>query len=74
MISEIQRIKNDYYGCEESLTEALKYVDKNTDIIYLAFIYNNFALSYSELADYKEALKYYKLCLKIAPTQKANSK
>jgi signal transduction histidine kinase len=71
MISEIQRIKNDYYGCEESLTEALKYVDKNTDIIYLAFIYNNFALSYSEQADYKEALKYYKLSLKIAPTLKA---
>ena len=71
MISDIQRIKNDYYGCEESLTEALKYVDKNTDIIYLAFIYNNFALSYSEQADYKEALKYYKLSLKIAPTLKA---
>ena len=70
MISEIQRIKNDYYGCEESLTEALKYVDKNTDIIYLAFIYNNFALSYSELADYKEALKYFNLSLKIASTQK----
>ncbi len=71
MISDIQRIKNDYYGCEESLTEALKYVDKNTDIIYLAFIYNNFALSYSELNNYPEALKYYNLSYKIAPTQKA---
>jgi tetratricopeptide (TPR) repeat protein len=66
MISDIQRIKNDYHGCEESLTEALKYVDKNTDISYLTFIYNNFALSYSEQADYEEALKYYNLSLKIA--------
>ena len=66
MISDIQRIKNDYHGCEESLTEALKYVDKKTDISYLTFIYNNFALSYSEQADYEEALKYFNLSLKIA--------
>ena len=65
MISDIQRIKTDYHGCEESLTEALKYVDKNTDISYLTFIYNNFALSYSEQADYEEALKYYNLSLNI---------
>lgn len=65
MISDIQRIKNDYHGCEESLTEALKYVDKNTDISYLTFIYNNFALSYSEQANYEEALKYYNLSLNI---------
>lgn len=66
MISDIQRIKNDYHGCEESLTEALKYVDKNTDVSYLTFIYNNFALSYSEQANYEEALKYYNLSLNIA--------
>lgn len=70
MISEIQRLKNDYYGCEESLTEVVKYVDNKTDISYLTFMYNNFALSYSELADYKEALKYYNLSLKIAATQR----
>ncbi len=65
MISDIQRIKNDYHGCEESLTEALKYVDKNTKSSYLTFIYNNFALSYSEQANYEEALKYYNLSLNI---------
>ena len=65
MISDIQRIKTDYHGCEESLTEALKYVDKNTKSSYLTFIYNNFALSYSEQANYEEALKYYNLSLNI---------
>ena len=67
MISDIQRIKNDYHGCEESLTEALKYVDKKTDISYLTFIYNNFALSYSEQADYEEALKYCNYALELEP-------
>ena len=28
MMSEIQRIKNDYSGCEETVTEALKYINK----------------------------------------------
>lgn len=71
MLSEIQRLKNDYHGCEENLTEALKYVTATTDRSYLIFMYNNFALSYSELADYKEALKYYNLSYKLATTLKA---
>lgn len=71
MISEIQRLKNEYHGCEENLTEALKYVTEDTDISYLVFMYNNFALSYSEIADYNEALKYYNLSLKLVTTLKS---
>lgn len=69
MISDIQRIKNDYYGCEESLTEALKYIDKKTEISYLTFIYNNLALSFSEQSDFSEALKFYELSLKKTSDQ-----
>ena len=66
MMSEIQRIKNDFSGCEATVTEALNYVNKDTKISYLIFIYNNLALSYSEQNDYIEALKYYNLSLKIS--------
>ncbi|MEZ4853763.1 tetratricopeptide repeat protein [Flavobacterium sp.] len=65
MMSEIQRIKNDYSGCEETVTEALKYVTKNTKKSYITFIYNNLGIALLEQANYNEAQKYYEKSLAI---------
>lgn len=65
MMSEIQRIKNDYSGCEETVTEALKYVNKDTKKSYLTFMYNSLGLASLEQANYDEAQYYYQKSLAI---------
>lgn len=55
MMSEIQRIKNDYSGCEETVTEALKYINNDTQKSYSTFIYNSLGLASLEQANYDEA-------------------
>lgn len=65
MMSEIQRIKNDFSGSEETITEALKYLNKDTKKSYYTFIYNNLGLAYLEQSNYNEAEKYYNKSLEI---------
>ncbi len=65
IMSEIQRIKNDFSGCEETVTEALRYIKKDTKISYLTFIYNNLGIAFLEQANYTEAQKYYEKSLGI---------
>lgn len=65
MMSEIQRIKNDFSGCEETITEAITYLKKDTKKSYSTFIYNNLGLAYLEQSNYKEATKYYNVSLAI---------
>jgi len=65
MMSEIQRIKNDFSGSEETVTEALKYIKKDTKKSYSTFIYNNLGLTFLEQANYTEAQKYYEKSLEI---------
>ncbi len=65
MMSEIQRIKNDFSGSEETVTEALKLIKKDTKKSYYTFIYNNLGLVYLEQANYTEAKKYYEKSLAI---------
>ena len=65
MLSDIQRIKNDYHGSEESLTEALTYIQKSTDSSYVTFIYNNLGLSFQEQFNFTEALYHYQKSLAV---------
>lgn len=65
MMSEIQRIKNDFSGCEETVTDALKLIKKDTKKSYSTFIYNNLGLALLEQANYLDAQKYYEKSLAI---------
>lgn len=65
MMSEIQRIKNDFSGCEETVTEALQYIKSDTKKSYSTFIYNNLGLALLEQSNYNEAIKYYQKSLEI---------
>lgn len=65
MMSEIQRLKNDFSGSEETVTEAIKYLKKDTKKSYYTFIYNNLGLAYLEQSNYNEANKYYYKSLEI---------
>ncbi|WP_143165312.1 tetratricopeptide repeat-containing sensor histidine kinase [Flavobacterium cucumis] len=58
-MSEIQRLKNDFSGSEATVTEAIKYLKKDTKKSYYTFIYNNLGLAYLEQSNYSEANKYY---------------
>lgn len=66
MMSEIQRIKNDFSGSEETVTESLKFIKTDTKKSYLTFIYNNLGLAFLEQANYTEAQKYYTKSLEIS--------
>ena len=65
MMSEIQRLKNDFSGCEETVTEALKYIKSDTKKSYSTFVYNNLGLALLEQSNYNEASKYYQKSLEI---------
>ncbi len=68
MMSEIERVKVDYAGAEESLTMAYKYLkDKK---IYDNHIYNSFGLIYKGLHNYEKALEYYNKVLEITNDSK----
>ncbi|WP_073484661.1 tetratricopeptide repeat-containing sensor histidine kinase [Flavobacterium sp. fv08] len=61
-MASIQQINGDYYGSNETLTEALPYIKKKD--IYSAAINNLFGIAYKELAIYDEAFYYYNEALK----------
>lgn len=61
-MASIQQINGDYYGSNETLTEALPYIKKKD--IYSAAINNLFGIAYKELVIYDEAIYYYNEALK----------
>ena len=55
-IATLQQHQGDYYGCEETVTDALEHY-KGTS--YLPYLYNILAISYHKQHDYTHALNYY---------------
>jgi signal transduction histidine kinase len=56
-LAQIQQIIGDYYGCEETITEALA-THKNSN--YLPYFYNLLAISYHKQNDLESAIEFYK--------------
>lgn len=60
-MAHIQQMYNDYSGSEETLTEALVFLDsQNTNQDYLVEVYNLLGISYTALHNYDEAIANYK--------------
>jgi len=64
-MAHIQQIFNDYSGSEETLTEALVFLEKSKDADYLREANNMLGIAYMGLKDYNQAIKYYNLAKKI---------
>lgn len=62
----VQQIQCDFSGSEETATEALKIFPEYENI---SSVYNLLAINYLEQFDYKNALKYNNLCLKLSKTE-----
>lgn len=61
-IAQIQQIIGDYYGCEETITEALA-TNKNSN--YLPYFYNLLAISYHKQNDFESAVECYKKAVEL---------
>ena len=59
-IAIIKRLRNDYFGAKETLTEAIRFIDTTQNKNYVASFYNELAVNNSELFNKQEAINYYK--------------
>ncbi|SEF49759.1 Tetratricopeptide repeat-containing protein [Halpernia humi] len=62
----IQSNEGDYFGSDESSTQALKYFNETKDKDYIVSVYNAIAISRNNLEDYKTALIWYEKALKVS--------
>ncbi|MBP4141952.1 hypothetical protein J3S90_09065 [Flavobacterium sp. P4023] len=61
-MAQIQQTSGDYYSSEETLTEALPYI--NSDLQYQMAANNLFGISAKEVKNYDDAVRYYNTILK----------
>lgn len=61
-MAQIQQTFGDYYSSEETLTEALPYI--NNDLQYQSAANNLFGIAAKELKNYDDAVRYYSSVLK----------
>lgn len=66
LMSEIQQIQSDYIGSERSATEALAYININTDKSYISSFYNILGNNYDNTFDFELAKKNYNLAIENA--------
>lgn len=59
-IATLQQYIGDYYGCEETITDALH---QNEQSIYLPYLYNLLAICYHKQNNIENALRYYNKAL-----------
>ncbi|MFX0019246.1 MAG: leucine-rich repeat domain-containing protein [Promethearchaeota archaeon] len=62
-------LQGNYHKSLETALEMLKYVELKNDLPGKAIVYNNIGNAYHGMGKSKEALKYYKMGLKILKTQ-----
>lgn len=60
----------DYSGSQETATEALEYLDRETDSIYVSSAYNVVGLSYANQGFHEDAVKEYHNALRYARGRK----
>ena len=66
----IQKDQNDFFGSKETLTEALKFLDSKTDIVYIAQCYNLLATNHRKLLNYSDAIEYYNKAITETTSEK----
>jgi len=65
-MAQIQQIFNDYSGSEETLTDALVFLEKSKEANeYIREAINMLGIAYTGLKDYNQAIKYYSQAKKI---------
>jgi signal transduction histidine kinase len=64
-IAAIQQMNGDYYGTEDTATEALDFFEPDTDPAYKCYVYNILGINYKMLFDYDQSLQYYNKSLAI---------
>ncbi len=65
MMTDLQRISSDYYGAETTATVALACLKNSGEESYLVAVYNYLGMSYKQLFNYENALKYYSKAYEI---------
>mgnify|MGYP002385091019 FL=1 len=65
MMTDLQRISSDYYGAETTATAALACLKNSGEESYLVAVYNYLGMSYKQLFNYENALKYYSKAYEI---------
>ena len=68
--ANIQKVKSDFIGAEETITEAFKILDSSK---YNLHLYNLLGIVYKELKDYENALKYSKKILSYKNLEESES-
>ncbi|MEZ0005493.1 signal transduction histidine kinase [Flavobacterium sp. 28YEA47A] len=66
MMTDLQRISSDYYGAETTATAALACLKNSGEESYLVAVYNYLGVSYKQLFNYENALKYYRKAYQTA--------
>ncbi|WP_306350769.1 tetratricopeptide repeat protein [Flavobacterium sp. '19STA2R22 D10 B1'] len=59
LMARIQQTSNDYFGSENTATEALKFLKNSTNKQYYREAYNILGVAYKNLMSYDKALDYY---------------
>ncbi|SMC35274.1 tetratricopeptide repeat-containing sensor histidine kinase [Cellulophaga tyrosinoxydans] len=59
----IQKNQGDFFGSKETITEALKYLNKEKDTNYIVSSFNGLATNHRKLLNHEDAIKYYKKAL-----------
>ena len=62
-IATLQQHQGDYFGCEETVTEALK---EYKGTLYLPYLYNILAVCYQKQHNFYQALRYYQNAFETA--------
>lgn len=62
-MADIQQLLGDYYGCEETVTEALA---NEKDSIYKPYLYNILAVAHDKQKNLDQAISYYKKSIRIS--------
>ncbi|WP_394747138.1 tetratricopeptide repeat-containing sensor histidine kinase [Spongiimicrobium salis] len=60
----IQKVRNDYFGAKETLTEALQYLNPNQDQKFIASVYNELGTNNNKLLNFEDAIGYYQKAIR----------
>ncbi len=55
----IQKDQNDFFGSKETITEALRFLNFESDRQYIAYCYNTLGTNHRKLLNYQDAITYY---------------
>ncbi|WP_203256230.1 tetratricopeptide repeat-containing sensor histidine kinase [Hyunsoonleella ulvae] len=68
-IALLQKNQTNFFSAKESLTEAIIYLNKNTDKKYLASAYNELGTNNLKLLNYSDAIRYHKKAIEITESK-----